>query len=306
MAVAGETAGPVATVVTLVIVHHDQPERCLATEQAFLDQGVPMRIVVVDNDSTAANRARLDAGLREAEVLAAGGNLGFGPGANVGLRDWLARPALEAGEWVLVAPHDALPEPGCVARLLDEAGRRPRAGLACADYGEGLAGGAYGAGKPVLDRYFGAILAPSQQHPGWESTGYPHGTLLLARRSCLEDIGLFDERYFAYCEEADLGERARRAGWEVGIVWGAIVRNPSWSVGDAVGEYLKLRNSLLLIRTHFGRYAVTVRLVMAVSQTGRLALRPPARRPPEFSLHARLRAMTDFLRGRTGPPPPAL
>ena len=46
---------------------------------------------------------------------------------------------------------------------------------------------------------------------GWEPVDYPHGTLLLARRACLEDVGLFDERYFSYCEEADLGLRARAA-----------------------------------------------------------------------------------------------
>jgi len=63
----------------------------------------------------------------------------------------------------------------------------------------------------VVDPVFGALLRPSVVDDGWEDAGYPHGTLLLARRECLLDIGLFDERYFAYCEEADLGERARRA-----------------------------------------------------------------------------------------------
>src|SRR4051812_475939 len=78
---------------------------------------------------------------------------------------------------------------------------RVRAGLASAEYGddgERLA-------LPVVDRYFGGILAPTERRPGWEDAGHPHGTLLLARRACLEEIGLFDERYFAYCEEADLG-----------------------------------------------------------------------------------------------------
>src|SRR5207253_10955484 len=74
---------------------------------------------------------------------------------------------------------------------------------------------------------------------------------MLVRRGCLQEVGLFDERYFAYCEEADLGVRATRAGWEVGVVWHALVRNPSLSVSVAAVEYLKLRNTLLLVRQHF-------------------------------------------------------
>jgi GT2 family glycosyltransferase len=157
----------------------------------------------------------------------------------------------------------------------------------------------------VVDRYFGGILGPTDRRPGWEAAGHPHGTLLLARRACLEEVGLFDERYFAYCEEADLGERARRAGWEVGIVWGAVVRNPGMSSEVGVPEYLMLRNSLLLVRSHFGRYPAFIRFTMAAWGTVRGALRPD-RRPPFWHLQGRRLAMRDFVRGRYGPPPEEL
>ena len=160
-------------------------------------------------------------------------------------------------------------------------------------------------GKPVVDRYFGGILVDRRRDEGWEDAGHPHGTLLLARRGCLEDIGLFDERYFAYCEEADLGLRATAAGWEVGVVWGAIVRNPSVSVRSEVAEYLMLRNSLLLVREHFGRYPAFIRICFALVNTTRLGLHPAAR-GPFFSWPARRRALLDFLRRRLGPPPPEL
>jgi GT2 family glycosyltransferase len=277
--------------VTVVIVHWNQPERCVRTAGLLRDQGVAVRLLVVDNASEPAALAAVEAGIPDAEVVALDHNAGFGPAANAGLRRWLDRGE---GELVAVVPHDALPEPGCLERLVDAMLERPRAGLASAEYGE--------PGKPVVDRFFGGILVPSERRPGWEDAGHPHGTLLVARRACLADIGLFDERYFAYCEEADLGERARRAGWEVGVVWGAVVRNPSWSVGSAVAEYLMLRNSLLLVRHHFGRYPVFIRLVMAVGDLALRAVRP-ATRPPVFSPRARLMAMADFLRGRFGPPP---
>jgi N-acetylglucosaminyl-diphospho-decaprenol L-rhamnosyltransferase len=281
--------------VTVVIVHWNQPERCVRTGRAFMGQeGVDAHLIVVDNGSAPAAASEVAAGLPAAELVRVGRNAGFGAAANVGVRRWLDGGA---GEWVVVAPHDALPEPHCLRRLLDAVAERPRAGLASAEFGE--------PGKPVIDRYFGGILVDRQLDEGWEDAGHPHGTLLLARRGCLDDIGLFDERYFAYCEEADLGLRASAAGWEVGVVWGAIVRNPSVSVRSEVAEYLMLRNSLLLVREHFGRYPVFIRICFALVNTARLGLHPAAR-GPFFSWPARRRAVRDFLLRRLGPPPPEL
>jgi N-acetylglucosaminyl-diphospho-decaprenol L-rhamnosyltransferase len=251
------------------------------------EQGVD-RVLVVDNDSPELPDVE--------EVLALGRNAGFGPGANAGLRRWLDG---HEGEWVLVCPHDARPEPGCVERLVAAAAGRPRAGLASAEYGEHE-----WSGVPVVDPLFGALLQPSAVREGWEDAGYPHGTLLLARRACLEQIGLFDERYFAYCEEADLGERARRAGWEVGIVRGAVVRNPGQSSGAAVPGYLVTRNTLYLVKWNFGWSKAWAQLAFVVWATGRGALGGP--KPPFWHHRARWLAMRDFALGRTGPPPASL
>ena len=141
---------------------------------------------------------------------------------------------------------------------------------------------------------------------GWDPADYPHGTLMLARRACLEEVGLFDERYFAYCEEADLGERARRLGWQVGIVRSADVRNPFMAGGSAVVDYLMLRNTLLLVRENFGRYNASVRFGVALYHLGIGTLRADRRGAWNWSPAARVRAMADFAVGRFGPPPPAL
>ena len=42
----------------------------------------------------------------------------------------------------------------------------------------------------------------------------PSGSAALYRRDMLDEIGLFDESFFLYCEDTDLGLRARWAGWE--------------------------------------------------------------------------------------------
>jgi N-acetylglucosaminyl-diphospho-decaprenol L-rhamnosyltransferase len=318
---------PPRSCLDLVLVHRGEPELIGETAAAFLGQGVPVRIVVVDNGSPPDELDDLRRRLPDGVVLLPQGvNRGFGPGANAGLRwflqgdgdeggkprhrhpgaagrrtgPWAAEPPTPpsiGAEWLAVAPHDARPAADCLQVLLAELARHPRAGLASADVGDGL--------TPVVDRYFGAIPEPARVVRGWEPAGYPHGTLLVARRSCLEQIGLFDERYFAYCEEADLALRARRAGWEVGVVRGAEVRNGTIGSHVAVVDYLQLRNTLLLVRDHFGRYAVTVRTVTALCQLV-AGLVSPRHRGPYWSPRARIRALVDYLRHRFGPPPPAV
>lgn len=252
---------------------------------------MPIELVIVDNGSRPADRARLDAIAPGVPVVDLGRNTGFGPGANAGLRWGLARPELE---YLVVAPHDALPAPDCLEQIIAELDDRPDAGLACADVGDGHI--------PVVDPYFGGMTIPSAQDAGWETVDYPHGTLLVARRSCLLDVGLFDDAYFAYCEEADLGLRAQAAGWTVGLVHGACVVNPTMRSGSAAVDYLMQRNTIFLVRRWFGRYHATIRFLIAVIDLvrGRFGWGPPQFL---YAPRARLQALLDVLRGRWGPPP---
>jgi N-acetylglucosaminyl-diphospho-decaprenol L-rhamnosyltransferase len=88
----------------------------------------------------------------------------------------------------------------------------------------------------------------------------------------------------------------------VGLVRNAMVANPATSESAAVVDYLKHRNTLVLLREHSGRWPVAVRASTLGLQLV-LGTVAPERRPPWFDARARRRALVDFLRGRTGPPP---
>ncbi len=277
--------------ISMVVIHRDRPERLAATIAALAAQTVPVRIILVDSGSTPENHAAAERLLPSgSDVVHMGGNGGFGPSANAGWRQFLAH---HPGEWVGLCPHDALPEPDAIERILTAVRTRPGAGLACGDFGDGT--------TPVVDPYFGGIQVPSAVTEGWDPAGYPHGTLLFARRGFLEDVGLFDEAYFAYCEEADLGLRAHAAGWEVGLVRGARVHNPDMSNTVPVIDYLMVRNTLYLVRRWSGRYKAFIRLSMASYQVV-----SERQSNPYHDTRARLFAIRDFLRGQMGPPPEAL
>jgi N-acetylglucosaminyl-diphospho-decaprenol L-rhamnosyltransferase len=294
----------------VVIVHWNQAEACLGTVARFGDREVPVRVTVVDNASEPDELAELRKGLDELrdgwatgrdgiELIEHPTNAGFGPGANVGLRRFLADP--DDGEWVALAPHDVDPRPGCLGSVLDALEGQPMAGLACADVGDGMV--------PVIDPYFGGMAVPAPDPdpdpstlPRWETVDYPHGTLMFLRRATLEEVGLFDERYFSYCEEADLALRARRAGWTVGLVRGARVQNLHLGSSVARVDHLQTRNTLLLVQEMSGWYHAWIRSCITLLQVGR-GLVQPASRPPVFDAGARLRGLRDFWLRRFGPPP---
>jgi GT2 family glycosyltransferase len=296
------------TPLRVVIVHWNQVGACLETVARFRDREVPVRVTVVDNASSPEALAELRAGLDElpggeVELIEVGRNAGFGPGANVGLRRFLDDP--HDGEWCVLAPHDVDPFPGCLSAMLHAADDEPMAGLMCADVGDGMV--------PVIDPYFGgmAVVPPYDvpaavaQQPRWETVDYPHGTLMMLRRGCLDEVGVFDERYFSYCEEADLALRARAAGWKVGLVRGARVQNIHIGSGMAIVDYLQTRNTLLLVQEMSGWYHAFIRAWFTIVQTVR-GVRRPETRSLIFDARARMLGLRDFVLRRFGPPPPSM
>ncbi len=296
----------------VVVVHWNQPEACVATVERFLDrgadEGIDVRLTVVDNASSPGRLELLRSGLALVrserpraciELLEQAANSGFGPGSNVGLRRFLDQP--DDGPWVALCPHDVDPFPGCLSAVLDAVAAEPMAGLACADVGDGMV--------PVIDPYFGGMAVPvdvpppdSDDLPRWEEVAYPHGTLMFLRRDALAEVGLFDERYFSYCEEAELALRVRRAGWTVGLVRGARVQNLHLGSSVALVDHLQTRNTLLLVQEMSGWYHAWIRSCITLLQVARGILQPSSR-PLVFDARARLRGVRDFWLRRFGPPP---
>ena len=75
------------------------------------------------------------------------------------------------------------------------------------------------------------------------------GGAMVLRREALERVGGFDERFFAYCEEAELCLRITRAGWRVGVLDGARAQQaPGGSSRPGAWSYLITRNGLAYAR----------------------------------------------------------
>ena len=270
------------------VIHWRSPASLLRTVEALRKQTVALRIVVLDNASPRDVLRGLEGHDFDLELMPR--NLGYGGALNHALSRWLASTG---SAYAVVCPHDALPRPDCVEVILTTMRRRPRAGLACAEYGVDAA--------PGYTLLHGYDLYPCVRSTGWCPAEFPNGTLFVVARACLEDVGLFDERYFSYGEEHDLGRRALAAGWEVGQVWDAVVENPSCAAPPNVTAYLGLRNGLLASFQRDGLAAALVRTCVIAANGVRLWLRRADAKGGSPAIRAR--AVRDFWLRRFGAPP---
>jgi GT2 family glycosyltransferase len=95
---------------------------------------------------------------------------------------------------------------------------------------------------------------PLSDFPVAEEGLFPSGSAALFRRSLLEETGGFDEDFFLYCEDTDLGLRARWAGWKCLYVPEAVVQHHySHSAGRAspLKAYYVERNRLFVLAKNF-------------------------------------------------------
>lgn len=279
--------------VDLFIVHWNQPAACVATVNAFRLQETPLRITVIDNDSEPDAYAQLEAQLDPSvTIVRLDDNKGWGGALNVALRLWLRS---EGKSYCLLSAHDAIPAPDCLRLLLAATDADPRIGIACPQYPDPFVS--------RLSRWRGVYPEAATPQPtgSAQEVDVPHGTLMLVRRECLEEIGLFDQRYFAYGDEHDLGARAARHGWKVVLVWGSVVTNPATWTESSWRSYLFARNSLYLVRAYFGRTAANLRALLILGNTLRLLI---FQRQDGFAFSARARwkAVRDYFHGCTGRP----
>jgi N-acetylglucosaminyl-diphospho-decaprenol L-rhamnosyltransferase len=195
-------------------------ERCLAALKAQTVAG--FETILSDNASAdGAPRAAAEAD-PTLVLLDNGVNLGFAAGNN--------RAAARAGgRWLVLLNPDAYPEPGFLEALLAAAAAHPEARCFTARQKmaqdparlDGLGDAMAVIGFP----FRGGLGAPD---PGAIAAGEvfsPCGAAMMIDRALFLSLGGFDEGFFCYCEDVDLGYRLRLAGQPVILAPGAVVHH---------------------------------------------------------------------------------
>ncbi len=223
--------------------------RSLHTEPEARD-----RIVVVDNGSTDGAPEHADEMYEAVTLIRAPGNVGYGTAANIGVKTF--GPEIE---WVLIANPDTQVTAGAISTLLEAAKAHPEAGVVGPKILE-PDGSVYPSARalPSIRTGIGhAVLSGVWPTNPWTkryqqrdvsasddvtAVGWLSGAFLLVRREAFDRIGGFDERFFMYFEDVDLGRRMYLKGWRNLFVPQAIVVH----IGGASTE----RVAGVMVRAH--------------------------------------------------------
>lgn len=202
-------------------------------------------VIVVDN-SGQGKASGIEAVCRAAQIIENRSNLGFGAAVNQGIR-------ASSSPFIAVLNDDATAHTQWLETMLATAESRYEIGMVAPQIRLAGTGNLDSAGM-LLCRDGSSKqrghMEPPDSYPRRQQVLCPSGCAAMYRRDMLDEIGLFDERFFLYCEDTDLGLRARWKLWECVYVPDAIVEHRySHSAGRAseLKAFYVERNRLYLL-----------------------------------------------------------
>lgn len=215
----------------VIIVNYNSGALLAECVRALLQSTIPTDIYVSDNgssdDSLDRLRLAIDAHTR-VTVVENHANLGFAGGNNVIL-------ARCKSDYVLLLNPDAIPAPDWVERMVSAANNYPEyasfaSRMIKMDSPDRLdgAGDSYHAGGFVWRR--GDNLPNSRLFDATVEVFSACAAAALYRREAIEKVNGFDEDFFCYLEDIDLGFRMRLAGFKCLYVPEAVV----YHIGSAM------------------------------------------------------------------------
>jgi GT2 family glycosyltransferase len=272
--------------VTGIVISYNTQDLLRECLQSFLEEcarlpeGIGAEIVVVDNASRDGSAEMVEREFSHSiipvRLLRSAVNLGFGGANNLALEQ-------AHGRYLVLLNSDAFLHPGALARALAHMDASPATG-----FGGARLVGRDGSWQPSGRRFHSiwrdalTLTGISARFPRSRVFGAPDrtwarqdvaadvdwvtGAFLIMRREALAKTGLFDPRFFLYCEEVDLCRRVKQAGFRVSYWPDVVVTHIGGessrqlnSVGASQtlsrGVLWRMRSTLLYYRKHHGAKA---------------------------------------------------
>jgi len=177
-----------------------------------------LEIVVVDNDSKDGSLETIKNLFQKSPIIKNSVNLGFATGNNVGIRFALEKFA----DYIFLLNNDAAVESDTISRLVAYAEKNPACGIASPLILKEKNGSVWFAGGKILWTKMRAVHEPYAGQKTAFPTQYASGCAMLVRKEVFKKIGLFDEDYFLYYEDADFSLRAKKENFTISILPDAI------------------------------------------------------------------------------------
>lgn len=205
------TKQPTVFIVVLNFNGKDTLNGCLSS--LYQSDYPEFEVVVVDNDSKDGSFEQAKQFFSRAHFIKNDTNLGFAKGNDVGIRFALEKFA----DYVFILNNDAFVEKTTLSILIQTMKRNPNIGIASplifsANNKIWFAGGKI---NWLKMKAFHLYEVPSVSP---YATEYITGCSMLVKKEVFKKIGLFDERFFLYYEDADFSVRAKKAGFDLCII----------------------------------------------------------------------------------------
>ncbi|WP_196250841.1 glycosyltransferase [Cellulomonas sp. JZ18] len=232
-------------VVSVVVVNYRGADDTIACVRGLGELDWPadrLEVIVVENASGDDSAERIRAACPDVLLVEAGSNTGFAGGCNLGV-------AHASGEYVAFLNNDARPHPAWVSAAVAVLETEPDVGAVASkvldwegeriDYVDGsLTWFGMGYKREVEDVDDGSHDRP-------RDVLFGTGAAMFVRAALYREVGGFDERFFMFYEDVDLGWRLNLLGHRVRFVPGSLAYHKHHATMDKFGSY---RESYLLER----------------------------------------------------------
>lgn len=215
--------------IAAVLVNWRQPIRTLEAVQALNAQSFRPLIIVVDNGSGDNSAEILARQLPEDALLVLRDtNGGFGAGCNAGIKKAISLGA----DYIWLINNDASPEVDSLERMLAVLMGRKEIGIVGANIKDPSLTVPDHAGT-VMSRFaFNCRYTLADDDLDGDKYAWITGACMLLPVPALKKVGMFDESYFMYWEDADLCSRFRAAGYSLRVAARAIVHHSAGTSSD--------------------------------------------------------------------------
>ena len=254
-----------------------------SAEAAAREAGIDLEIVVVDNASADGTADHIAERYPSARLIRNVRNLGFGRANNQAFRE-------ATGDYWLLLNPDATLEPDALSYLVTFIEGRAGVAAVAPTVEDERGGGAESSGmapgtRSLVSHFFllNRLLVGDHGGPwrGFQLARRPGlgprpvdwlgAMAMLARPASIAEVGGFDERFFLYGEDVDLGERLRVNGWELWLVPAARARHLiAGSQGRVSSRWVQALHDAYAVRSGRAR-TVLLDLVLAIGLLARAA-----------------------------------
>lgn len=260
-----------------------------------LPLGVESHVYVVDNNCSEDLKKKLEK-YDNALYVESTGNIGFAAGNNLGIKKALA----DDSDIIVFLNNDTIVPKDLILNILSSPIVDKNVGVVggLIYFAKGFefedkykkdelgnviwyAGGEYDWSN-VYAKHLGVNEVDKGQYNKVQDTDFITGCLFITKAEVLKKIGLFDERYFLYFEDSDLGMRIKKAGYK--LVFDPNIKlahkvAQSSGIGSPLNDYFITRNRLLFgkdyakPRTKFALLREAVRMLISGTKAQKQAIR---------------------------------